>query len=179
MIEQNPEYLGKKMVYVLPHFEVSGELEIPASKRELRELMRKGQVIWFHEKICSVCHKIPHGKEWLIQPDRDDITIFKSVKRRGPWEPFFVLTRNEPQFDERFTWEGRSDKMPQGFSLCLLDYDYAILNDAFIVHKPGIKQIGTNDKSIYLAMSATNKFKEYVVKPEMRKVFGNIAHCYL
>ncbi len=39
--------------------------------------------------------------------------IFHTAKRIGyhsHWEPFFIATPREPYFDERLTWEGKSDK---------------------------------------------------------------------
>ena len=37
--------------------------------------------------------------------------------------------------------------MTQGFQLCVLDYDFMILNNAFLVHKPGIKTRAENKKN--------------------------------
>ncbi|KAB7496219.1 hypothetical protein Anas_07563 [Armadillidium nasatum] len=37
-------------------------------------------------------------------------------------------------FDERFMSEGRGDKMVQNYIMCLLDYEYHVLDNAFIVH---------------------------------------------
>ena len=37
-------------------------------------------------------------------------------KRHPPfhhWEPIYIGTNEEPTYDERLTWEGRSDKMVQ------------------------------------------------------------------
>ena len=37
-------------------------------------------------------------------------------KREKPyhrWEPIYIGTNEEPTYDERLTWEGRSDKMVQ------------------------------------------------------------------
>ena len=38
------------------------------------------------------------------------------VKRHKPfdnWEPIYIGTNDEPFYDERLSWEGRSDKMTQ------------------------------------------------------------------
>ena len=37
-------------------------------------------------------------------------------KRETPynrWEPIYIGTNEDPSYDERLTWEGRSDKMVQ------------------------------------------------------------------
>ena len=42
--------------------------------------------------------------------------MFTASKRKGlysHWEPIYVGTHQEPLYDERLSWEGRSDKMTQ------------------------------------------------------------------
>ena len=51
------------------------------------------------------------------------------------WEPIYIGTNEEPWYDERLTWEGRADKMDQGFKLCLLNYEFYILDNAFLLHR--------------------------------------------
>ncbi|OXA36516.1 hypothetical protein Fcan01_28719 [Folsomia candida] len=63
-------------------------------------------------------------------------------KRHKPyhhWEPIYIGTKFDPLYDERLSWEGRSDKMTQGYVLCVLDYEFHILDNAFLVHRPGSK----------------------------------------
>lgn len=46
----------------------------------------------------------------------DLMMTFHVGKRMGEqkhWEPFYIGTHADPPFDERFTYEGRSNKMPQ------------------------------------------------------------------
>ena len=40
-----------------------------------------------------------------------------------------------PRYEERLTWEGRSDKMDQALKLCLMDYEFHILDNAFLIHR--------------------------------------------
>lgn len=45
-----------------------------------------------------------------------ELDIFHIGKRIGPfvhWEPIFIGTNFEPLYDERLSWEGKSDKMTQ------------------------------------------------------------------
>lgn len=70
--------------------------------------------------------------------------VFTSRKRKGQfdhWEPIFIGTNDDPFYDERLSWEGKSDKMTQAYIMCLLDYDFNVLSNAFLVHKPGIKSV--------------------------------------
>ena len=46
----------------------------------------------------------------------DKLNIFHIAKRTPPyshWEPIYIGTHSDPYYDERLTWEGRSDKMTQ------------------------------------------------------------------
>ena len=55
----------------------------------------------------------------------DDLNVFHIGKRHKPyqrWEPIYIGTQSDPLYDERLTWEGKSDKMTQVL---------AILNDYF------------------------------------------------
>lgn len=72
--------------------------------------------IWFHFEICHTCHTIPHADDWMNQQENVDMKITASAKRSGSyehWEPIYVGTNSEPLYDERLTWEGKSDKMTQ------------------------------------------------------------------
>lgn len=71
-----------------------------------------------------------------------DFGIFTSVTREGPhdfWEPFYIGTNKDPYFDERVPYEGGYNKMVQAFSMCLNHYIYSVLNNAFLIHRPGIR----------------------------------------
>jgi hypothetical protein len=51
----------------------------------------------------------------------DKMNVFNVGKRIPPfshWEPIFVGTHSDPYYDERLTWEGRSDKMTQVYQVC-------------------------------------------------------------
>ena len=41
-------------------------------------------------------------------------------------------------FEERFSWKGLKDKRVRDLVLCLLDYEFHVLDNAFLTHKPGI-----------------------------------------
>lgn len=71
-----------------------------------------------------------------------DLAVFNSVSRTGDqryWEPFYIGTNSNPYFDERIPYEGGYNKLIQAYTMCLMDYEFAVLNDAFLVHRPGFK----------------------------------------
>lgn len=131
-------------VFVLPIFEVEEHQQVPRNKSELLDLFHRNLAVWFHFKICPTCHTIPKAKEWLKADDETVMKVFTSVKRQGNqvhWEPLYVGTNAEPLYNERLNWEGKSDKMTQAYIMCLLNYDFKVLSNAFLVHRPGIKSV--------------------------------------
>ena len=113
------------------------------------------------------------------QEDKEDgLSIFFIAKRSSLWEPIYIGTNNEPPYDERLTWDGRGDKMTQGHIMCILDYDFAILNEAFLIHKPGIKtskhhNSETNQKKV----EKQRKLVKSVIMPELRIMYGIKDGC--
>lgn len=129
-------------MFVNPIFEIKEDLELPDTKSELLALRAAKAVVPFHAKICPKCHAVPGADEWYADASPVRLAVSSVAKRSDPhhhWEPIFIGTNDDPWYDERLSWEGRSDKMTQSYALCLLDYDFAVLNAAFLVHRPGIK----------------------------------------
>ncbi|CAB4055638.1 B4GAT1 [Lepeophtheirus salmonis] len=115
-------------VFVNSIFEVQKNIKkMPGTKVELLNALETGDAIPFHQKVCPLCHNIPNSKEW-----KNESVIEDKMK-------IFSYGETEPLYDERLSWEGRSDKMTQGYQLCLKNYDFHILNNAFLIHRPGIK----------------------------------------
>ena len=122
-------------VYVLPVFEVAKNKDLPNSKSELLKMLKNKEAFWFHEKICPHCHRIPNSKEWLQDQNLDELSVAVSVKRTGNfhhWEPIHIGTNADPWYDERLSWEGRSDKMTHAYILCLMNYSFNILSNSFL-----------------------------------------------
>lgn len=79
-------------------------------------MIRNKSAILFHKTVCSLCHRIPNETQWMNKAETEGIDAFVSAKRHDRyrvWEPFFVCTPDEPLWDERFNWEGQSNKMVQ------------------------------------------------------------------
>ncbi|GBP77927.1 hypothetical protein EVAR_26537_1 [Eumeta japonica] len=107
--------------------------------------------------------------------------VFHVGKRQGKyvhWEPIFIGTHRDPYYDERLSWEGKKDKMTQGYILCVKNYDFMILNNAFLIHKPGIKHYRKNAKRDTIA-GRQNKFIQQVIVPELKKLYGVKHGCAL
>lgn len=183
MIRRNDKKLPKSQprVFVNSIFEIAANHSLPSTKTELIKLMKSNTVIPFHKNVCPQCHKIPHSKEWLeakVKPGLNVLHVGKRIKPFQHWEPIYIGTNQEPLYDERLSWEGRSDKMAQGFKLCLLNYQFHILDNAFLIHRPGIKTKKTLHSAINLKkISAQNELLKKTIFPEIKKLYGVRKGC--
>lgn len=166
-------------VFPLPIFELEKGVELPANKTQLKTMLKNGTAIPFHKKLCPGCHNIPKSKEWMAAKESAGLHVFHIGKRIGyfvHWEPIFIGTHNDPLYDERLSWEGKSDKMTQGYALCVLDYEFQILDNAFLVHKPGIKTMKKDPQRAMLA-GKTNALIRKVIFPELKVLYGTKKGC--
>lgn len=58
-----------------------------------------------------------------------------------------------------------------------MDYDYAILDNAFLVHKPGVKQKSLQYNNYRKFVLASNNLRNYEVKNEIHKYYGRREGC--
>ena len=64
----------------------------------------------------------------------------------------------------------------QGYALCVLDYEFQILDNAFLVHKPGIKTMKKDPQRAILA-GKTNALIRKVIFPELKVLYGTRKGC--
>ncbi|ETN58801.1 N-acetyl lactosaminide beta-1,3-N-acetyl glucosaminyl transferase [Anopheles darlingi] len=174
---------GTPSVYVLPVFELTAASAVldglPQNKAQLLAALASGGAIKFHEQICPHCHTVPGYEEWLgVLKDEYTMDILTTAKRDGPfalWEPFYVGTNRDPKYDERLTWEGKADKMTQAYIMCILGYDYHVLDNAFLVHRPGIKTLAeaTNPAQQTIQRS----FIRSTILNEITSLYGQREGC--
>ncbi|XP_043064720.1 beta-1,4-glucuronyltransferase 1 isoform X1 [Drosophila ficusphila] len=181
MIARNEQYLRRKAprVFPLAIFEVEENSPVPHDKTELQEFLRTGKAIPFHKRVCASCHGVPKSKEWMSANETDELSVFHIGKRTGyyvHWEPIYIGTHADPHYDERLSWEGKSDKMPQGYALCVLDYEFHILDNAFLVHKPGIKVLKKDNRRAMLS-GKTNQLIRKIIYPELKIMYGMRKGC--
>lgn len=142
-------------------------------------MLKNGSAIPFHKKVCSGCHSVPKSKEWMAAKEIAGLHVYHVGKRTGifiHWEPIFIGTNLDPMYDERLSWEGKSDKMTQGYALCVLDYDFLILDNAFLVHRPGIKIYKRDSRRDALA-AKTNMLIKKIIVPELKVIYGTRKGC--
>ncbi|XP_063215644.1 beta-1,4-glucuronyltransferase 1-like [Bacillus rossius redtenbacheri] len=168
-------------VYVLPDFEVRRNIRAPTTKAQLVKLFWRQQVLPFHKQLCPECHQVPRLRQWLSARPGTELAVTSVASRQGAlryWEPVYIGTRSEPRYDERFTWEGQRDRMVQVFELCALCYEFHVLDNAFVVHKPGVKKFKKErDRSVYVHQ--TKEMVERIVLPELERKYPASRYCYL
>ncbi|CAH0383937.1 unnamed protein product [Bemisia tabaci] len=182
MVQRQDPPLRRKnpKVFPLSIFEIEAKMNVPRHKAELVAMLKNGSAIPFHKKVCTGCHKVPKSKEWMAKANRNKgLRVFHIGKRTGEfirWEPIYIGTHSDPLYDERLSWEGKSDKMTQGYALCALDYEFQILDNAFLVHKPGIKTLKKNPARDMLTRK-TNTLIQKVIWPELKILYGFKKGC--
>ncbi|XP_076367279.1 beta-1,4-glucuronyltransferase 1-like [Tachypleus tridentatus] len=168
-------------VYHLPIFEVKTNVPAPTTKEELVSLLKENKAIFFHKWVCDQCQRFPRRDEWVkVLPGNNTLGVFQVTKRKPPltaWEPIYIGTNNEPLYDERLTWEGKRDKMSQMYELCLLNYDVYILDNAFLVHAPGIKRIDNNDQKRRMPYIAQNNRVHSRILKYLKTKYGDRKGC--
>lgn len=61
--------------------------------------------------------------------------------------------------------------------MCLLDYDYMVLDNAFLIHKPGVKKKKEQNIVYRNVVRKTNILLKTVILKELDKIFGPNQHC--
>ncbi|RWS28526.1 N-acetyllactosaminide beta-1:3-N-acetylglucosaminyltransferase-like protein 1, partial [Leptotrombidium deliense] len=168
-------------VYVLPIFEVKASLSAPLTKSDLAKMVKKGDAIFFHKWVCDACQNFPDREKWINSLSlNESLNVFRSTKRlanHNAWEPLYIGTNAEPLYEERLSWEGKRDKMSQMFEMCLLNYDVLILDNAFLVHSPGIKHIDPKDEKRRLPFIKRNNVIYNTVISKLRLRYGKNNKC--
>ena len=72
--------------------------------------------------------------------------------------------------------ESKTFEFFQGYALCVLDYDFMILDNAFLVHRPGIK-IYKKDNNRDKIVAKTNMLLKNKIHPELKVLYGIRKGC--
>lgn len=108
-----------------------------------------------------------------------DLKILTTMKRTGESkrsELYFIGSQTLPYYEERNTYELQHDRMTHMMMLCILDYDFAILDNVFLVHKPGIH--APYPKELKGQRAATRKMIQQEWLPQYISLFGPRPECY-
>jgi len=133
-------HLIENTVYVTPAFEVLEDVEPPADKTGLLNLLESERIRPFHNETCWYCHKTTRYEDWIQVPQENQLAISYEVDWEQSWEPYYISLTNIPEHDERFKQYGY-DRISQICELFMADYRFFVLNNLFTVHQ-GYKRLG-------------------------------------
>lgn len=63
--------------------------------------------------------------------------------------------------------------------MCILDYDFLILDNAFLVHKPGIKKAKKQVQDYAETIMHTNSLLRTDIKSQIHTIYGERPDCAL
>ena len=64
--------------------------------------------------------------------------------------------------------------------MCLMDYEFHVLDNGFLIHKPGIKTPSNNPtKPDQTLVDNQNRFIDKIIVPELIKTIGNKKGCHI
>uniref|UniRef100_A0A1I8PQ64 Uncharacterized protein n=1 Tax=Stomoxys calcitrans TaxID=35570 RepID=A0A1I8PQ64_STOCA len=116
LVANNKKLLGgkdKPRVFAMPVFDLDSNAVVPDNKEELMGMYDMGFAVPVHAKSCSYCSLIPGQDKWLAAKDKHRLEVLTVVHRYSNmpfWEPFFIGDNSVPEYDERLSWDRKSDK---------------------------------------------------------------------
>lgn len=115
---------------VIPAFESQRyRLEFPTTKADLLKKLDKEEIFTFRYDVWPQGHLPTNYTKWR------STTAMYTVKWERDYEPYIVVKKGIPLFDQRFVGFGWN-KVSHAILLDLLEYKFVVLPDAFIIHMP-------------------------------------------
>ncbi|KAL4642033.1 glycosyltransferase-like protein LARGE2 [Arapaima gigas] len=119
-----------KKALVVPAFEtLRYRLSFPKSKAELLSMLDMGTLYTFRYHVWTKGHAPTNYAKW-----RTATTAYK-VEWESDFEPYVVVRRDCPEYDQRFVGFGWN-KVSHIMELDAQEYDFVVLPNAFMIHMP-------------------------------------------
>uniref|UniRef100_A0A8C9T091 LARGE xylosyl- and glucuronyltransferase 2 n=1 Tax=Scleropages formosus TaxID=113540 RepID=A0A8C9T091_SCLFO len=119
-----------KKALVVPAFEtLRYRLSFPKSKAELLSMLDMGTLYTFRYHVWTKGHAPTNYAKW-----RTATTAYK-VEWEADFEPYVVVRRDCPEYDQRFVGFGWN-KVSHIMELDAQEYDFVVLPNAFMIHMP-------------------------------------------
>jgi len=121
-----------KTVIAVAPFEIDGyDLEntqlLPKDRQGMIELIEKDKARQIHVQFAPEAHEATNYKAW------ETATEIYKAKYLNHWEPYTVFRKTTFRFDPRFSGYGW-DKVSHSYHLHLLEYNFYVFPEVFIVH---------------------------------------------
>lgn len=95
-----------QVAFVVPAFEIQNSADIPRSKKDLMDLWQRKDVRPFYEELCWKCQRHTNYSYWKDLVTSDLLNVGYAAEWKDPWEPFYVVPKSAPRYDERFMQYG-------------------------------------------------------------------------
>lgn len=157
-----------KKALIVPAFESQRyRTSLPKNKKELLQMLDSKSVFTFRYDVWPVGHSPVNYQKW-----RTASTPYK-VKWQPDFEPYIVVHSNVTEYDRRFLGFGWN-KVSHIMELEGQGYDFIVLPNAFIIHKPHAPShdIGKFRHSPIYRMCLQNLKEEFV--EQLSRKYGRI-----
>ncbi|XP_039257497.2 beta-1,4-glucuronyltransferase 1-like [Styela clava] len=170
-----------KTAYVLPVFEIKYgvflkmKTHFPISKNELVKLTQKNYVRQFYHDPCFLCQNCTNFNAWFETKSSNLDVVGYEFYFKPPCEPFLILPKNAPKFDERFLQYGYN-RFSQICEVLTAGFDFKVLDNAFLIHL-GFKSNSPDDfhfKKVEEHAKQSAKFPSFL--QELRNKYPNSQH---
>ncbi|XP_042235875.1 beta-1,4-glucuronyltransferase 1-like [Homarus americanus] len=171
----------KPRVYIFPTFKEEKNIdELPASKVTLKELVLAETVIPLYNEMCTTCENSSFAQEWIEHSGESGLSVFhvgQGSTAYDKWEPIYIGTNSEPIYDEMLSLEGKREKIVQMYTLCLKGYEFHVLDNAFLVYRPGSTKHKLWHRDMFVAEQYTFIKEELI--PRYLTMFKEDEKCYI
>ncbi|CAG8495773.1 8646_t:CDS:2 [Paraglomus brasilianum] len=161
--------LERPTVFIVPCVALveNYEGQPPRDISDLRRLYSNG---WAYVTDPRAGHG-PTGIRLLLSHPLKVSRPYYEVCYESQWEPYYILPKSAPMYDERFRNQG-GDKQQHTLALNALKYRFLVLREHFIYHLDHAKLLwpGGGFKHAQLTEKEFTYFEHYI--PEMEKKFG-------
>ncbi|CAJ0953671.1 unnamed protein product, partial [Mesorhabditis belari] len=157
----------QKNAIIIRRFEIEEKAidQMPKNVIELKKLLNKKKMYFFHQLIFSSGHRIDRQSKWIEKSIRSDhLTVDEQRYRGSAWEPQPILHRNAPLCYERAPTRQR-DMQYCIYELCRSGYHFLVPTHVFNVH-PGVKRTA----------SAYDNLVTLHQKPLTENAMANFSH---
>jgi len=122
--------LSPRRVIVVPAFELESFAKPVKDKSELIQAMADGLARPLFIESCRKCQGNINYSLWMKLKSKN--TSPYTVQYKSGWEPFYIISRNSPSYDERFTAYGY-DRLIHACKLHAEGYKFEVLPDSFVM----------------------------------------------
>ena len=94
-------------VFVVPAFEIKNSFKVlPQDKDDLVSLWESNAARPFYKEVCWKCQRPTDYSAWHNLSLTENLQVGYQAVWKDPWEPFYIMPRTAPKYDERFQQYG-------------------------------------------------------------------------